>query len=137
MSVPGITRATVVVLALTVAGVPVARRLCGLTCEAIPDRPQTADAARAPHCAAHPPPSGPSTPEPGPNPCGHGHGGDGALLTASAGLAKSQARSLDVPAAPGVAASDPARAVPCARLTDVDRRQGLPPPAARHSILRL
>jgi len=137
MSVPGITRATVVMLVLAVAGVPVARRLCGLTCDAIPDRAQAAGPAHAPHCAAHPPRTAPTTPEPGRNPCGHGHGGDGALRTASVGLAKSEAGSFDAPAAPGVAASDRARAVPCGWQMDVDRRQGLPPPAVRHSILRL
>lgn len=137
MNVSVFTRATVIALALTVTGVPVARRLCGLTCEAVSDPAQATVPAHAPHCAAHPPASEPGTPEPGPNPCGHAHGGDGALRAASGGLAKSDARSFDVPAAHGFAASDPARAVPAGWQMDVDSRQSLPPPSQRHSILRL
>lgn len=137
MSVRGVTRATVVALALTVAGVPVARRLCGLTCEAIPAPAETAGRAHGSHCAAHPPPSERQDPESRQNPCGHGHGGDGALLTSYVGIAKAGARSFEVSAALLITVSDPARGVPCAWQTDVDRRLAMLPPAARHSILRL
>ena len=135
MSVSLVTRATVVALALTVAGVPIARRLCGLTCDAAPS-PASAS-AHGRHCPAHPAPPGGDAPKTRPNPCGHAHGGDGALRTASAPLAKAGARDSE-PAAPLVLhATHPIRMAPCAFRREVDRRLALPPPAVRRPILRL
>jgi len=138
MSISRLTRATIVVLAMAVAGVPVARKLCGLVCEAAPALADNGSAAHAPHCAAHPAvPSEPEPPGPRPNPCGHGHGGDGALRTASSSLAKSGERAAGAPVALAVPAAEAGRAVPFAWRRDVDRRQALPPPVARRPILRL
>ncbi|HZI65368.1 MAG TPA: hypothetical protein VFF17_02275 [Thermoanaerobaculia bacterium] len=62
MSVPFATRATVLALALTVAGVPIARRLCGLTCDATP----SPAAARRTAATARPIPLGPARRRPNP-----------------------------------------------------------------------
>ena len=135
MSVSGITRVTVVALALIVAAVPVARQLCGLSCEAAAPPSEVAKAPR--HCPAHPAPAGPTAPESRPNPCGHAHGGDGALVTASASLAKAGARTWDAPAPLVFVAPEPERLGPCGSTDGFDRRSTVPPPAARHPVLRL
>jgi hypothetical protein len=135
MSAPALTRVTIVALALTVAGVPVARRLCGLSCEAAASPTEVAKAPR--HCPAHPAPAAPTVPESRPNPCGHGHAGDGALVTASASLAKAGARTWDAPPPLVFVAPEPERLGPCGWSDGFDRRSTIPPPAARLPVLRL
>lgn len=134
MSVSRITRVTVVALALTVAGVPVARRLCGLSCDATMS-PSEEKAAR--HCPAHPAPPEPAAPESRPNPCGHGHGGDGALVTASASPVKAGARAADAPAPLVFVSCESGALRPCGWSAGLDRRSTGPPPAARQLVLRL
>ena len=135
MSVPAITRVAVVALTLAVAGVPVARRLCGLSCESVASSSESSRAPR--HCPAHPAPALPSAPESPPNPCGHGHGGDGAVVTASSSLAKTGARTAEAPAPLPAAASESGILSPCGGTAGFDRRPTVPPPAARHPVLRL
>lgn len=137
MRVPGITRATVAVLALAIAGAPVARRLCGLACEAAPALAGAAGAPRAPHCAAHPPRPDRATPDTDPNPCGHGHGGDGALLTASAAPAKTGVGTGETPAPAPPAASNRSLLAPCGGPAGFDSRPAMQPLSTRRSILRL
>jgi hypothetical protein len=135
MSASGVTRVTVVALALTVVGVPVARRLCGLSCEAAAS---PSEAARTPrHCPIHAAPSESTVPDSRPNPCGHGHGGDGALVTASASPIKAGARTGDAPAPLVLAARESGWSGPCGWPSGFDRRSTVPPPVARHPVLRL
>lgn len=135
MSVPAITRVTVVALTLAVAGVPVARRLCGLSCESVAASSESAPAPR--HCPAHPAPALPSAPESQPNPCGHGHGGDGAVVTAASSLAKTGARTAEAGTSPPAVASESGVLSPCGWPAGFDRRPTVPPPVARHPVLRL
>lgn len=137
MNVPGIARATVVVIALAVAGVPVARRLCGLACDAVPAPTEAASGTTAPHCPAHPLPPEPRTPDDRANPCGHGHGGDGALRTASAGFARSGAHTSETPAPEVPLASGPSVPTRCGWSGGFDRRLVSRPPAADRPVLRL
>ena len=132
MSAPALTRVIVAALALMVAGVPVARRLCGLHCDALP---ASADARTPParHCPAHPAPPLPTKPA---DPCGQTHTGDGALVTASASFAR-DARLSETPTDPAIPASGPSLAAACGWQAGYDRRLSVPPPADRRRILRL
>lgn len=132
----GLMRTAAAMFALMLAGVPVATRICGFRCEAAP-AVHRAEAASRPHCPAHPPRPQPVEPYARPDPCGHDHAGDGALLTASASLARNGARQSETPAVPMGPASGSSLLVPCAWQTDFDRRPAIPPPAAHRLILRL
>jgi hypothetical protein len=135
MSVSGMTRVAVVALAVAVAGVPAARRLCGLSCAAVASPSSAAKVPR--HCPAHPARPDPTAPESRSNPCGHAHGGDAAFVTASSSPAKAGARTWDAPAPLVFDAPQGEPLGPCGWSFGFDRRSTLPPPAARHPVLRL
>lgn len=136
MSAPRLLRTAAATLALMLAGVPVATRICGFRCDAAP-RVEAAGTPSGPHCPAHPPRPRPAAPDSRPDPCGHGHAEDGTILTASSSVARNGARYLETPFVPEGPAYVSTPVFPCAARTDFD---GDPPralPAARFRILRL
>jgi hypothetical protein len=133
---PRLFRTAAATLALTLAGVPVATRICGFRCDAAPPV-ETAGAASGPRCPAHPPRPKPATPDSRSQPCGHGHAEDGTLLTASSSVPRNGARHLETPFAPSGPACVSTPLVPCGEGFEFDRDPPRPAPAMRSPILRL